>query len=205
MVRREMATRLVSAVLRSGFARRGLLAALALTALGCQPKIGDSCVTSSDCSTAGDRLCDTTQPSGYCTVFNCEPGTCPEDESICVAFGSERSLLPECASSTDTRLLRTFCMRTCKSDADCRNGYVCADLGGDNAWGAEVVETSLALRRACLLPPSGGAIDDNETEVCTGADSGSPAGAGGAAQAGSGQAGASGGGAAAEGGAAGAR
>jgi hypothetical protein len=54
------------------------LAAAALLALvaGCAPKIGDKCTVSTDCSVSGDRLCDSTQPSGYCTVFNCEPNAC---------------------------------------------------------------------------------------------------------------------------------
>src|SRR5258705_13828561 len=52
-------------------------------AVGCSPKIGDKCSVSTDCSVQGDRLCDPTQPGGYCTVFNCEPDRCP-DESVCV-------------------------------------------------------------------------------------------------------------------------
>ncbi|HKO50071.1 MAG TPA: hypothetical protein VJV79_20210, partial [Polyangiaceae bacterium] len=39
-------------------------------ALGCTPKIGDDCSVSTNCSTTGDRLCDITQPGGYCTKFN---------------------------------------------------------------------------------------------------------------------------------------
>ena len=61
------------------------LAALALApVLGCTPNIGNKCSLSTDCSQLGDRLCDTTQPGGYCTVFNCEPDQCPN--AICVAF-----------------------------------------------------------------------------------------------------------------------
>ena len=67
--------------LRPRFTLALVLAALALVT-GCQPKIGDACNTSTDCSTQGDRLCDTTQPGGYCTIFNCEPNTCPEDDFI---------------------------------------------------------------------------------------------------------------------------
>jgi hypothetical protein len=206
MVRREMADRLFSARPRPTRAQRTMLAGLVSIALGCQPEIGDTCVTSSDCSAAGDRLCDTTQPDGYCTVFNCEPGTCPEDEAICVAFGAERSTLPECASGDDSRLLRTFCMKTCEADSNCRPDFICADVGRENAWGAEVIESSLERTRACLLPRSGGPIDQNETGVCAGSDAGlpePPSGAGGASaggsgseQGGAGEAGAASGGAA---------
>src|SRR5690242_18467125 len=59
--------------------RFGAALTLWIVATGCKPKIGDECKTSTDCSVTGDRLCDITQPSGYCTIFNCEePGSCPD-------------------------------------------------------------------------------------------------------------------------------
>ena len=103
------------------------LAAVALATLaGCTPKIGDDCISSLDCSQAGDRLCDATQPGGYCTLFNCEPDSCPEDDGICVAFGAE--LDPVCREKDDSewaRFERTFCMAACDDDDDCREGYEC--------------------------------------------------------------------------------
>ncbi|HVZ31431.1 MAG TPA: hypothetical protein VG963_03350, partial [Polyangiaceae bacterium] len=39
---------------------RGLWLLLVLGAFACQPKIGDSCTSASDCSVQGDRTCDTT-------------------------------------------------------------------------------------------------------------------------------------------------
>ena len=105
----------------------GLLAALAaLLTAGCRPEIGDECTTSLDCSQLGERLCDTSQPDGYCTIFNCEPDTCP-DEALCVGFGL--SLDPACAQVEDprwARFERTFCMYACTDDEDCRPGYLCA-------------------------------------------------------------------------------
>ncbi|HMR78024.1 MAG TPA: hypothetical protein PKD61_23100, partial [Polyangiaceae bacterium] len=65
--------------------RLWLVLALVCGLYGCKPEIGDECSVSTDCSNAGERLCDTTLPGGYCTIFNCEPGTCP-DEAGCVAF-----------------------------------------------------------------------------------------------------------------------
>jgi hypothetical protein len=73
-----------------------LLCALAALAGACKPNIGDDCQISTDCSAAGDRLCDITAPGGYCTIFNCEPGTCPEDESLCVEFGAQRGRADLC-------------------------------------------------------------------------------------------------------------
>jgi hypothetical protein len=119
-----------------------LLALLATVAVGCKPKIGDDCQISTDCSAAGDRLCDITAPGGYCTVYNCEPGACPEDESLCVLFGAERSPLPECKDpQAPSPYARTFCMATCESDSDCRDGYTCGDLKKDGVkWGAILVD-----------------------------------------------------------------
>ncbi|MBI4950771.1 MAG: hypothetical protein HY908_01950 [Myxococcales bacterium] len=102
-----------------------LALAAALLALGCQPKIGDECGSATDCSAMGDRMCDVTQPGGYCTLFNCEPGTCPA-ESACVLFQSE--LDPSCGALDDMRMgrfARTFCMRVCTAASDCRDGYQC--------------------------------------------------------------------------------
>ena len=110
---------------------------LVFSALGvaCQPKIGDDCQTSVDCSQGEERLCDITQPGGYCTIFNCEPDNCPE-ESACIAFGAKLSTVPGCADGNDlSRLERTFCMVTCGSDKDCRGGYVCADLADSDTNG----------------------------------------------------------------------
>jgi len=105
-----------------------LLAALALAA-GCKPKIGDDCKISTDCSAAGDRLCDITAPGGYCTVYNCEPTTCPVDESLCVEFGADRSPVKQCEDrQSPSPYGRAFCMATCSHDSDCRSGYECVDL-----------------------------------------------------------------------------
>src|SRR5260221_10129318 len=95
------------------------LCALALAALsGCTPSIGDKCVLSTDCSIRGDRLCDTSQPGGYCTVFNCSGNSCP-DEAACILFNGR---VQGCAYDDHviSRTARTFCMATCSSDSDCR-------------------------------------------------------------------------------------
>jgi hypothetical protein len=139
--------------------------------IGCKPSIGDDCTVSSDCSVTGDRLCDTTQPGGYCTVFNCEPGLCPK-ESICVGYGNVPSAAKSCSDQQGgQRLQRTFCLRRCDSDSDCRTGYKCKDMGRKNPWGAVVVEHSGTNGKVCavefrgLEPETGAAI-------CTGSWSG---------------------------------
>lgn len=130
-----------------------LLVALAAAHVGCKPKIGDDCKISTDCSAAGDRLCDITAPGGYCTVFSCEPGSCPADESLCVEFGEQRS--PACFDRpTPSPYARTFCMATCDEDSDCRGGYVCVDVQNfGDPWGATLIDTDRG-NKACLVPIS---------------------------------------------------
>jgi hypothetical protein len=146
---------------------------LVLVMLGCQPEIGDACNLHTDCSSSGDRLCDPTMKGGYCTIFNCEPGGCPE-EAVCVAYQTVASTEAECRDpASGARLVRTFCMRSCSSDGDCRSGYSCIDLSDGNPWGAEVVETGSRTRKICTIPASiptdpaePGDPDRRETEVC---------------------------------------
>src|SRR3954471_21040736 len=134
----------------------GLVVASGALALGCTPKIGDSCTVSTNCSAAGDRLCDVTQPGGYCTVFNCEPGTCPED-SVCINFGSTLSSVSpaQCTPAQGpSPYQRSFCMASCGSDSDCRGGYTCLDLKGvtPNPLGAVLAESS-GDGRVCAVTP----------------------------------------------------
>src|ERR1700760_4201839 len=79
-------------------ALQALACLAALFAFGCTPHIGDSCTISTNCSAQGDRLCDITQPGGYCTEFNCEPDSCPDD-AICVNFGAALSPISQCTAS----------------------------------------------------------------------------------------------------------
>jgi hypothetical protein len=88
---------------------------------GCRPGIGDSCSSALQCSSSGTRLCDLTQPHGYCTLVGCDENTCPS-EAVCVKFW------PQVAMQSDAdRVGTNFCMYKCSSNSDCRNGdgYSC--------------------------------------------------------------------------------
>ena len=104
------------------------LAALPVAVLlACTPQIGNHCQLSTDCSQLGDRLCDTTQPEGYCTVFNCEPDSCPY--AVCVAF--DPTLDPACGNAQSgrwPRFERSYCLAPCNQDSDCRGSYQCVNL-----------------------------------------------------------------------------
>ncbi|HEY8942611.1 MAG TPA: hypothetical protein VIM73_00060 [Polyangiaceae bacterium] len=145
---------------------RLLAAGFAALAAACAPGIGDECQTSADCSQNGERLCDITQRGGYCTIFNCEPDSCPDD-SVCIVFGADVSTAPGCAGQGDlSRYNRSFCMASCGSNSDCRGGYVCTDLGRpDDPWGAIVAGKGSG--KVCMEPLTAAPIpSDRATGVC---------------------------------------
>ncbi|MDD9935975.1 MAG: hypothetical protein OXT09_20355 [Myxococcales bacterium] len=116
--------------------------ALLCASIGCSPEIGDDCETALDCSSQASRLCDRTQPGGYCTIRGCEKGTCPE-EAVCVKF-----------RPTTERLAVSYCMFRCSDDGDCREGagYACLrdeDFGDGND--AELLDDG--NKKFCALPP----------------------------------------------------
>lgn len=151
-----------------------LLLVIVLVIVGaCGYEIGDACVFSSDCSTSGDRLCDPdpSSPGGYCTIQGCDYSTCP-DEAVCVRFFSGSFSKP-CMTSPDECSLDElcsldkhcvarssevrYCMRTCDSDGDCRDGYECRDLADMIEHGGEPV------------PAPGVVVDADPTKFCAAA------------------------------------
>lgn len=128
-----------------------LALSFALALAGCTPEIGDQCTVSTDCSVRGERLCDTSQPGGYCTVFNCRGNICP-DEAACLMF---YAAVPGCGYSDRTgsaRTARTFCAAQCESDGDCRGGYVCANPT-DAPWNAVILDDN-QIKRVCVVRPA---------------------------------------------------
>ena len=132
-----------------------LLIALGVGAAGagCSPSIGSSCVVSTDCSAQGDRICDTAEPGGYCTVINCGSGTCP-DNAVCVEFGPSASGCPYSDYAAPGRFAMSFCMQACSSDSNCRDGYVCRDPR-QPPWSAAVLDNNVG-QRICIAPSTVG-------------------------------------------------
>ena len=141
-----------------------LLGSLALVALnGCKNHIGDGCGNSTDCSVTGERQCDLSQPGGYCTIFSCDPDTCPE--GACV----EWRFIP-------SRTAETWCMKTCGNTGDCgRREYSCVfptnitqsgsfdpDLDADDRV-ARIIDLNAALAEAkicvALVPEQKSELD----------------------------------------------
>lgn len=142
---------------------------LALMISGCSKQIGDACVVSSDCSPSGDRQCDISQKEGYCTIMGCDYNTCPS-EAACIRFFTGQFENKSCETSPDQCSLDElcdlnlhcvprssevrYCMKTCSSDGDCRDGYECRDLSKMKAHGGEPV-----------LSP-GSVIDESAPKFC---------------------------------------
>jgi hypothetical protein len=142
-----------------------LLLPFVLFVAGCAPEIGDACDTSTDCSQGGERLCDVASPGGYCTVFDCEAGKCPEEGS-CVVFGASPSTVRACSNATGSvPSQRSFCMLTCEEASDCREaeGYACIDPLDVGAVSVDGVG-----RKVCMFAMSGKQPDfEDPGEVCS--------------------------------------
>ena len=136
---------------------RAIFAAAALFAVGaagCTPVIGDLCSLSTDCSISGDRLCDTSQPGGYCTVFDCRGDSCP-DYAACVLFHAN---VQGCGydDRAVSRTGRTFCMAQCTSNSDCRDGYMCTDPR-QPPWNALILD-DVQGQLVCIVRPDDGVV-----------------------------------------------
>jgi hypothetical protein len=150
------------AVLGLAFAAAGLA--------GCTPHVGDHCNQNSDCSLQGTLQCDTSQPNGYCTLFNCSGNNCPSN-SACVAFNAA---VPGCRYDdymSPSRTTLPMCMWTCTKDSDCRTseGYVCQDPTEPPFNAVEL--DNQTDRRVCVVAVSyldGGAhlVGDDDAMVC---------------------------------------
>lgn len=144
--------------------------ALFALSIGCQAEIGDSCSLGTDCSQTGSRTCDNKMPNGYCTIYNCEHDDCPE-EAACIGFMVAQSTASECVSTSDRSRLKTFCMRRCSSDGDCRSGYTCEDLNEpNNLWNSVLVDTKHSNGKVCAVAYSALAAiekDESNSDYCT--------------------------------------
>jgi hypothetical protein len=155
-----------------------------LGAAACGDEIGDECTLSTDCSSQGDRICDTNSPGGYCTIIGCDVDTCP-DEAVCVRFFSvsdtnhpcdpqaedvpredgqpaeDKCTADELCTLSNVCVPRSaelrFCMKTCGSNGDCRDGYECRTEQLMREHGGEPV------------PPPGEAVSENPQRFCAAA------------------------------------
>ena len=122
----------------------------------CGAEIGDDCTYDVDCSTGQDRYCDSSQPGGYCLIIGCGPDECPAEAS-CVNFvspcptGDGYEDGANCSLIESTRE-RTYCMKHCKSDGDCRDKYRCVEAVDRYAGDlyAEIIDYSGGYTKICV-------------------------------------------------------
>ncbi len=129
-----------------------LLVCGAIGIVACQPSIGDKCTVSTDCSSQGGRLCDTSQPNGYCTAFQCVGDDCPS-EAVCILFGSAVAGCHVDDRRSPPRTGRSMCLYACKTDNDCRaaEGYVCADPQSAPYFGTSLADVTT---KVCVVRPT---------------------------------------------------
>ena len=102
------------------------IALLFSLALGCEDEIGDGCTIDADCSPNMDRNCDRSQPGGYCLIIGCGADECP-NEAVCVEFTTPCPLdmEEENCQLIEPNRGRTYCLKHCKKNSDCRKKYDC--------------------------------------------------------------------------------
>jgi hypothetical protein len=147
-----------------------LWVAMALGLCACSATIGSPCTQSSDCSVQGNRVCDTSQPYGYCTVFGCGRNSCPNN-AVCATFNTS---LPGCAYDdyqAPARTARTLCLSPCQQDSDCRasEGYVCDDPKAP-PWSATIVDDN-QNQKVCIVAATpidaGPGVQESSAAICS--------------------------------------
>lgn len=120
---------------------------------GCTPHIGDHCQLNTDCSIDGTRVCDNSQPNGYCTSFNCVANSCL-DNAVCVMVYANVPGCPYDDYNAPSRTHSTLCLKACNTDSDCRNGegYVCRDPQ-QAPYNATIIDNSPTSNKVCLALP----------------------------------------------------
>lgn len=140
------------------------LALAAFALVGCTPAIGDQCTLSTDCSVQGTRICDTTQPNGYCTIIPCTGNSCP-DHAACVEIGASVPGCPYDDYAAPSRVGTAMCLKSCNSDSDCRqnDGYTCATPAGPGS-SAVILDTNQSQKVCLVAGPPASFVD---AQVCS--------------------------------------
>ncbi|MBN2693797.1 hypothetical protein JXR93_03960 [bacterium] len=81
--------------------------------ISCSGETGDSCSSDGDCDTT--LVCEESYPGGYCIAYDCDytdSSACSE-EAQCTYFNE---------------INRSFCLKKCNSNSDCRSDYSCQGI-----------------------------------------------------------------------------
>lgn len=105
-----------------------------------------------------NKTCDPAKTADACTTSAVD--CCSLDE-LCSIEGAVDPILGHCVPrSSELR----YCMRTCDSDGDCRDGYECRDLAKMKAHGGEPV-LAPSLTPGAPRP----VVDENSPKFCAAA------------------------------------
>lgn len=103
----------------------------------CKREIGDDCSTAADCDPNGSRVCDLSQPGGYCTIVNCDESSCPGEAACIRQFPAQyltKACNPACEDIpcvTDDPEADGHCPDACPQGMtnDCTIAELCLDSG----------------------------------------------------------------------------
>lgn len=134
--------------------QRILIFTLLCLVCACAAEIGDDCNYDDDCTVEVDdnRYCDSSQPGGYCLIIGCTPDECPSEAS-CVEFTTpcptgegygEDSVKCQLLESNRGR---TYCLKHCKKNSDCRSGYKCEKASN---LSAEIIDLEHPREKVCV-------------------------------------------------------
>lgn len=133
--------------------------------------VGDPCTSDSQCKGGSEAACipdefsDGTPgwPNGYCTILNCDAGTCPSGSECFVVSTSDGGTV-------------NICLATCNEKGDCNKDYACADAGacipacvsdGECPEGDECGPEGLCVPKPCIPGGCGsGMVCDIESGQC---------------------------------------
>jgi hypothetical protein len=151
--------------------------ALVLSGAACGRKIGDNCQTAADCNPNGGRICDLSQPGGYCTILGCNETSCPS-EATCIRYFPVEYLSKPCNPFCEDRACGgpdagpdagcpQICDQAspsscpsgptndCTADEICLDQGVCAPLSSEMRFCAFVCSSNSDCRGGYICRPTG--------------------------------------------------
>jgi hypothetical protein len=139
-----------------------LMSCLVFFFVACGAEIGDECGNDNDCSPNGDRNCDDSEPGGYCLIIGCSAGECP-GEASCVEFTTPcpENMDAEMCEMIEPNRGRTYCMKHCKKNGDCRSGYDCI---APEELSASIIDLNSNQHKICVPKSDSGGNSDSDSD-----------------------------------------
>jgi hypothetical protein len=110
---------------------------LAMLVGACSHEIGDSCKVAADCDPNGTRVCDLSQPGGYCTMVGCDEKSCPSS-SVCIRYFPEKLIVQEAPDAGGAPDAGHQCRAQCEDINNTPVDAGCPDGGTDDCQADEI-------------------------------------------------------------------